>query len=476
MHTTPRTLRRILSGALAGASALSCGRPTPATAPTAPEPALTQRVQVVSARWEDARTVANAGRRDDAACRYPGTCFDTHLPTSPAVATNGAGAGVAAWQRHVGGTFRMVAARFDSRNGWAPEQPIDAPAGSRAPLLAVDRQGRALAVWYANGAVYASQSAFDGGWTVPQALVEASAPTLAMDDSGNATVVATRGDGVVALRANPLGEWAPAERIDDEAPHGAATASTGTDGTVLALWTRGATANVWGYGREWTEMRARTARTGEAWSALTTVHSFEGGYARNPHSAGGDTVLFLTESAESGPSWNGVWAQRREGGGWTTPVALGEGRSRYSFRMPPRLARLGADTLAVWMESGTGPKEAHALRARVLSAATGTWGPTTTVADREGALRPNVGFRLAASVAGNAVVVWGAYGAGNSLLASDYVAATGWSAARELRSGVGSPPEIAMDDLGNATVVWSEFGDPLTIHAARLLAATAPAP
>jgi hypothetical protein len=369
----------------------------------------------------------------------------------------------------------MVSARFDRRRGWDPEQPIDTPAGSRLPLLAVDRQGRALAVWYANGAIYASQSPYDGGWTAPQALVEGFGPALVMDDAGRATLVASRsGVGVVALRANPRGEWSPADVLDDEAPLGAPTASLGADGAVSVLWSRGATASIWGYGREWSRTKTSTAQPGAPWSAETIVNEIEGGWAHSLHSTGGDTLSFRTASADDfGPYRNRLWAQRRTAAGWGALVDLYGGLGPRAAATTARLARLGADTLAVWIETN-GAR--HWVRARTFSEAAGTWGEPVTVAERQGEAHAIVGLRVATSAAGNAVVVWGAYGAGNGLLASDFVPGTGWSTPRLLRTALGSAAEVAMDDAGNATVVWSELADPLAIRAARLLATTAPAP
>jgi hypothetical protein len=216
MHRTPRILAGCVCGALAAVSALSCGSPSPRTAtttPTAPE-TPEPRTRLVGARWEEARTIGDAGSRPSDSCLEQPSCGRPYRQAAPIVAANGAGALVALWQRHVAGQYRMMAARGGLREGWSAPVEVPAPPFSLFPRIAMDGQGRAIAAWSAEGSVYTSQGSVEGRWSKPVPLAAGSLPSLAMDDAGRAYLVATRGNGVVALRADARGEWAPAEVLD----------------------------------------------------------------------------------------------------------------------------------------------------------------------------------------------------------------------------------------------------------------------
>lgn len=179
---------------------------------------------------------------------------DSGSAYAPQVAMDGQGNGMAIWH-HDNGTGRMDiwATRFTSKQGWGTPQLVEHDNSGSAyfPQVAMDNEGRAMAVWYqvsgGRANIMANLYTPGLGWGSPVLLEaddtgDALNPQVAMDSSGNATVVWHQWDGSrnniwANVYTRGMG-WGKAGLIEADNLGTAVTGSVAMDslGNAMAVW------------------------------------------------------------------------------------------------------------------------------------------------------------------------------------------------------------------------------------------------
>ena len=482
--------RRLMWLALAVPLCACGGAETPTS--TSEPPAATS--VVTAARWEAPQPVADAGERPFSRCS-PFTTSQCRLfspRTGPAVAVNARGQTVALWQRYEGDAYRLVGARLAAGGGWTEAERITPESPVREQQVVVDRSGNAVALWWGSEGAWTSYGAAAGGWSAPQAA-EVSAQ-LVMDDAGTAHTLVTRSnEGLFWRRLPPGGSWSEPVLLQAQGPTSQLfiadqRLAVTRGGAAHAVWLRHFQSSV--RSDEWDEVWTSRLTPGQGWSAPSAVARVTGAHMFDTTLAAVDTgALASYQVVEnlggSRDAWR-VLAQHAIGNGpWTAPEAVNE-------PLPPRPAVRNASspvaaadargTLSLaWAEVTYAPSEPsrYEIRARRFSAAGGGWEHAQLIESKQGYLHDLFDLHVAASAAGDAVVLWveqDAFDFGHRLWASVFVPGVGWSAPQALRDArLMSEPTLAMDGSGNAIAMWSEpEGDRTTIWSARLAAVTAP--
>jgi hypothetical protein len=186
--------------------------------------------------------------------------------SSPQIAMNANGNAIAVWKLYYENTqFDIWANRYVAGVGWGTIQLIETDNAGNAdyPQIAMDGSGNAIAVWKQSDGtrtnIWANRYVVGSGWGTAQ-LIEtdnagnADYPQIAMDGSGNATVVWTQSDGtrtnIWAIRyVAGSGWWGTAQPIETDNAGDAdyPRIATGGSGNAIAVWQQsdGTRTNIW---------------------------------------------------------------------------------------------------------------------------------------------------------------------------------------------------------------------------------------
>lgn len=336
----------------------------------------------------------------------------------------------------------------------ASSQPLTGGAGhSQDPGIAVDAQGRAVAVWvYEENnvlSVLASRHAPGAGWSAPQVLGVGSQPQVAVDAAGNAIAIWSGLEGgylsIWTSRGAPDGSWGPARVIESGGP--------GTDRTRLAMNTEGDAVVTWmqedpdaSYYNVW----ANRYVPGTGWQApvkleqlaqptLDPVVAVAPGGAATVVWTQSDGNVFKVRATQSGRS-----------GGWSAPVILDTGtRSTGDARVA---ASADGSFMALWTQPGAFIE----VWARRFQPGSGWQAATRVDHAPNGTMYPDV----AMDAAGGAVAAWVQNGAGdNAVWACRHVPGRGWDTPVQVESAPlgATRPLVGMDAAGNALVAWHQW-------------------
>ncbi len=296
----------------------------------------------------------NGGSWNGAALIQTDTASDAR---DPQIAITSDGKAMAVWAQFQATCHKVWARRFDGSSWGAPQpmRPVDNDGGattcdSSPPQVAVDANGRALAVWAElNGTlttIWANR--FDGSsWGSPVQIQvnktsDARTPRIAMTQAGDALVVWAETDGFrYNIWANRFagGSWGTAERIETdnagtaENPHIAIDA----DGRAIAVWQQsdGSVYNI----------VANRFASG-SWGGAVVIDE-DSGAARNPRVAidGNGRALAVWEQVTDDEFE--VWGNRFADGGWGEAERIEDADD--SPASVPQVAFDGAGkALAVW--------------------------------------------------------------------------------------------------------------------------------
>ncbi len=359
---------------------------------------------------------------------------------------------------------------------------IGSPNAER-PQVAMDASGNAIAVWsqYAPQTTFSiwaspfSRSA--AAWDTPK-LVEtneqgnASAPQVAMDASGNAVAVFWQFDGVHyniwgnRYRASN-GTWGTPQLIETSDAGDASAPSVAVDASgnaVVVFWQfDGARYNIWSN---------RYVASNGTWGAAELIETSDAGDASAPYVAinpsGTAVAVFWIHD---GTHYN-IWSNRltAASGKWGTAELI-EANDQGDATTPQVAVDQSGNAVAVWPQSdGT----RYHVWANRYSASEGSWGTAAQIEanDQDGAFAPQV----VTDGAGNAMAVWRQRdGARHDIWASRYqAAAAAWSAPAKIETndqGDAAEPRAAMHRDGDVIVVWPQSdGSRHDIWANRYLA------
>ncbi|HEV2429632.1 MAG TPA: hypothetical protein VGV64_07310 [Thermoplasmata archaeon] len=348
----------------------------------------------------------------------------TNYAVYPTVALDAAGNGVVAWLEYSGG-YHVWAKLYDHTAGWAVAARIEASTYSATtqPPDAAASNGNLSVVWSmydstGTSNVFLNRYVAGTGWIgeldVDGTTSVADSPRVAMDPSGNVTVV---------FSVRPTGTT-PANLVYDETVRydhvaNAYTVSqldysrVGIGSPLVAIDGNGGALAVWNY-------NDNTDPTAPARNGILTNHYTKGS---------GWQPFYQAQVAEWDEQISPSWLQLE------TNLA---GDAIYSFTQNDGPISHGYATL---YRPGGG------------------WGPVTRIENMNASGPAEEWSAIDGS--GNAIVLFKASdGTQYNVYATYYAVGTGWGAPQRLDSAVGSSKywlRIAMDERGDGVAAWQEY-------------------
>ena len=382
----------------------------------------------------------------------------------PQVAVDAAGDAFAVWQRWNGPNLIIETVMRPAGAVWRPVQFLSAEgADAHDPQIAVDPAGDAVAVWYrSNAGYYVIQAAVrpaGGEWGAPQDLSVGGAnayfPQVAIDRAGKALAVWYRFTGagwVVQAAERPVGgAWSAPQDLsapgrDAEFPQ----VAFDPVGNAFAVWHRFNGANL--------IVQAAARPAGGVWSAPQDL-SVPGQDAENAQVAfdPAGNAMAVWERFD-GTNWMVQAAEHPAGGAWAAPQDLSAAGSTFGQdALEPEVAMDAAgNTLAIWTRyDGT-----NGIIQAAERPVGGSWGPAQ---DLSASGRTAVEPQLAIDPAGNALAIWRRYvdvARQQAIVqAARRPAGGAWEAPQNLspveQEAFG--PQVAVDAAGNGVATWIRF-------------------
>jgi hypothetical protein len=373
----------------------------------------------------------------------------------PQVAVDGNGNATAVWMRFNGADNIIQASTKPFDGAWQAVPDDLSVDGQNAvdSQVAVDPNGNATAVWSrsngTNNIIQASTKPFGGIWHAPEDLSvegqDASYPQIAVDTSGNATVVWMRSNGtntIIQTSTKPFGGiWHAPEDLSVEGQDASyPQIAVDTSGNATAVWAESNGIN--------NIIQASTKPFGGIWQAPEDL-SAEGQDAFQPQIAVDPSGNATAVWAEFNGTKNIIQASTKPfGGTWQAPEDLSAEGQDASY--PQIAVDPSGNATAVWARfNGTN---------YIIQASTkpfgGIWqAPEDLSAEGQDAILP----QIAVDANGNATVVWmRSNGTDNIIQASTKPFGGVWQAPENLSADGQNAilPQIAVDANGNATVVW----------------------
>jgi len=342
----------------------------------------------------------------------------------PRVAAGPNGSALAVWSEYDGSTLSVWASCFHLPTGWTcPEllQTDDAYSGGTA-CIGMDESGRGLAVWYQKRdiryEVWAKPYDPDTGWGEPTRVhgnegEDSFHPHLAMDAEGKALAVWMTGDvqnqdfDVCGTFYDPSSGWGHAQRIED----GPATsylprASLSTGGHAVVAW--------FGRSEVVSLVWARTYGPSDGWSEIRQLSTPSSQGAFNPVSAigqSGDALVAWSETSV------GILAARHSPIGGFSECSVFAAEPLECAVCPDLvMAADGVVTLAWKQDDGlwVSQWERHS-----------GWGALQQLDSAHGGLTCYP--RVVADGTGNVTVVWKGGGGGNYDIRARQLRRSGWN-------------------------------------------------
>jgi hypothetical protein len=335
------------------------------------------------------------------------------------------------------------------------------------PRMAVDPNGKVMAVWVQSDGVaqsiYAKQGdLFDG---LPGILLENSSsptdsPRIAGDGNGNFIAVWRQahptgsGDryGLYASR-NDGHSWSAPVMVYADFARDDVTANpdfqlvVDPNGNAVVAW------SVYDWSWNHTSVRAIRYVVGTGWTGYVNLSTESVQQAFSPNvavDATGNAIVVWTQNVGTSSSLAGVFAANLTAGtSWGAAALIGTSYGNWDGVSPQVAFDASGNALVVWTDY---PKPG--IRSNRYVPGTG-WTGEASVAD-PGTPSYDEGVRLAFDKNGNAIAVWNQ--SGGVLYGNRYVAGTGWGTTAILESNGGDYAEqIAIDPKGNALALWANY-------------------
>lgn len=342
----------------------------------------------------------------------------------------------------------IPAVDLSTRSRFLPFEPY--------PEIAMGAAGGAVAVWsqfedFEN--VQAASMTPAGTWGTPVDLApgvhDQRAPQVAMNQAGEAVAVWEQlGEQapVAAAVRTPFGQWGPPETLS---PEGSVftdiDVAVGPAGEAVAVWSENPRfTSSSGY-----RIEGSFRPAGGHWEAPVAI-SGVGYQSSSPQVAIAPTghIVVTWCGSYNGNNESTVQVAEGQGGSWSEPQALSNGRSASSPKV-----EVGAAGAAVIWESEEGWIEAagHAAGTK--------WGKPVTLSGPE-SIEPQIG----ADAAGNAVAIWSSgYGEEGEYIESSTLPVGGvWSEPVEVSGAVlveSTEPQLAVAPNGETLATWSTWHD-----------------
>ena len=143
---------------------------------------------------------------------------------------------------HVCLSWMILFSRFGIASPWLPPSTISTPnVDASSPSIAIDLNGRSIAVWIENGSVVSSIQPFQGSWSFPLNTLSgsgASHPKVVVDLNGTATAMWLQ-NGVVTTASQPLnGAWSQSVSLSGNSAS-VFQMAIDASGNIVAVWQEG---------------------------------------------------------------------------------------------------------------------------------------------------------------------------------------------------------------------------------------------
>jgi hypothetical protein len=381
----------------------------------------------------------------------------TTQDAEPSIAVDGQGGVVAAWRDYLPGrTGSVIRTATLSVGGWSASQDLS-PTTTHAfePEVAVDARGDAAIVWsedidLSGRRAVGAHRAAGGTWTTSYITTGpgAGAATVAVQPDGRAVALWTQGGSVqTADKTLAGGTWSPARQLS--ATNGQwLNAVVDIDGDVIAAWSSASLT-----GLSTIETASRSA-AGD-WSPTTVLASSTSSLAWQLDLGVGDSgeALAAWVVSSDGNRRSDLWtAARTSAGTWTTRKVA----SPQVYNSAPTVGfGTGGASVVLW----TGSTE-QLTSARTLYAVTRTpgeeWVPPTALAS--GSIS---GPEAAVDPAGHGTLLWAETGGALRAQAFDGVAPTveAFHPTIFARTGLAAAYTARASDLWSAPTVTWQFGE-----------------
>jgi len=368
--------------------------------------------------------------------------IETDFPsaTKPQIAINNNGKALAVWEQD----DNIMANRFDGTS-WGTAEPIEASAGPATfPQIIIDSNGKALAVWQQDNKIMANR--FDGTiWGTAESIDEnmenPNSPQIAIDDNGNALAVWQAIDLTgYKIMANHFdgSSWGTAEQIvANSASKSMPQVAINNNGKALAVWRQ---RNLTGNGfKIWANHF-----NGSSWGTSEPIETSSSTSVTPPQIAIDNNGNALTVWEQG----NDIMANRFDGtsSSWGTdePIEADAGRA-----VTPQITfDNNGNALAVWSQLGDTYFNIMSNRFDGTSSSWGTSEQIETGADH------STTPQIAIDNNGNAIAVW----MQSTLIMTNHFNGTIWGVFEQIGAGgrFTSSPQIAIDNNGNALAVWQQ--------------------
>jgi hypothetical protein len=284
----------------------------------------------------------------EAATRWP-------ADSGPHVSANASGAAMAIWVQIDDQDEHVWAARLAPGGSWRPAARVDRadPTRSHEPMVAVDEEGHAVAVWVAEegatSAIWSNRYTVGVGWGGEPERVDtddtgdAATPRIGVDARGHAIAVWSQGGDSAGIWANqyvPPDGWQSPVRIGGEGDVDAKTPDLAVlpDGRAFAVWSQsnGGADDIWA-----------NRFTGSSWRNAKPIERNPGAESTAPRVAGDRNGAAVAVWRQSGAGQSRIWASRTSSSGdWSTPVPIDAGEGNVG---DPRVAAdPDGNAVAVW--------------------------------------------------------------------------------------------------------------------------------
>jgi hypothetical protein len=332
-------------------------------------------------------------------------------------------------------------------------------ASASAPQIAIDDSGNAIVIWSQFdgtwGSIYVNTYNAVTGWggveIIENNSLSASYPQIAFDGLGNAVAVWVQSDGTwPSIWSNTYTSgagWGTAELIETDNAGFANGPQIAFDGlgNAVAVWyqTDGTRYNIW----------ANSYTSGTGWGTAELIETMNAGTAAVPQIAFDGLGNAVAVWYQSDGTRNNIWANSYTSGtGWGSTELIETDNAGNTFN--PQIAFDGqGHGVAVWVQSdGT----RNSTWAGTYTSGTG-WSTAGKIENNE--TESTGSPQIAFSGDGTAIATWSQSTLSQkNIWSNTYSFVTGWGSAEllETNDGSGTLPQIAIDDSGNAIVVWSQ--------------------
>lgn len=379
-------------------------------------------------------------------------------PDPPQVAADSFGNAFAVWGQWDGDRYCVFADRYVYGRGWAGAELIDSTLTDSCtqPDVAVDGYGNAVAVWGQTvslvSSVWSNRYVVGEGWGTPEVIetqaVEAGAPEVVVEPSGNATAVWKQfmgGQGHLWSNRYVVGlGWGVEEAVEPYVDS-AFDFDIALDeaGCVVAVWSQDDVTHK--------NVSANRYVPGVGWGAAEMIGGNLPGESSGPRvavdSSGNATAVWYQFD---GAYWSACYNRYEVGEGWGTAGLIEHDNSADASAV--RVADDGSGTaLAVWQQDDAG---VPSIWSSFYVPGEG-WGTPETVEDSS-----EFAYIPTAAMYGpdNRTVLWHHWdGERLAVCSSSYVSGEGWGETETVSADSGSNSgsvEASVDGFGDIFAVW----------------------